>query len=43
VLVDTGLRALELCRLKIGDVDSKTGRIEVKHGRTWLRHEQGKS
>jgi integrase/recombinase XerD len=33
VLVDTGLRALELCRLKVGDVDTRTGRIEVKHGR----------
>jgi integrase/recombinase XerD len=32
VLVDTGLRAGELCKLRIGDIDSKTGRVEVKHG-----------
>lgn len=32
VLMDTGLRALELCSLKIGDVDTKTGRVEVQHG-----------
>jgi integrase/recombinase XerD len=32
VLLDTGLRASELCALKIGDVDLKTGRVEVKHG-----------
>jgi len=33
-LVDTGLRATELCSLKIGDADLKTGRIVVKHGIT---------
>ena len=33
VLVDTGLRASELCALKIGDVDQKTGKVQVKHGR----------
>ncbi len=33
VLVDTGLRASELCSLHIGDVDRKTGRVEVKHGK----------
>jgi integrase/recombinase XerD len=33
VLLDTGLRALELCRLKVGDVGDWSGRIEVKHGR----------
>ena len=32
VLVDTGLRALELCSLKIEHLDTKTGRLEVKHG-----------
>ncbi len=32
VLVDTGLRALELCSLKVGDVDTKRGKVEVKHG-----------
>jgi integrase/recombinase XerD len=32
VLVDTGLRAMELCSLKVGDVDLKTGKVEVKHG-----------
>jgi integrase/recombinase XerD len=31
-LLDTGLRALELCALKIGDVEQKTGRVHVKHG-----------
>jgi integrase/recombinase XerD len=31
VLVDTGLRAMELCSLKIGNVDLETGKVEVKH------------
>jgi integrase/recombinase XerD len=31
-LFDTGLRASELCALKIGDVDFKTGKVQVKHG-----------
>ncbi len=31
-LVDTGLRAGELCALNIGDYMEKTGRLEVKHG-----------
>jgi integrase/recombinase XerD len=31
-LVDSGLRATELCKLKIGDFDPKRGRLEVKHG-----------
>jgi len=31
-LLDTGLRASELCSLKVGDVDPKTGRVYVKHG-----------
>ena len=33
-LVDTGLRATELCSLRTGDADMKTGRIVVKHGVT---------
>ena len=32
-LLDTGLRASELCALKIGDVDLKSGKVQVKHGR----------
>ena len=31
-LLDTGLRATELCSLTIGDLDPKTGKIDVKHG-----------
>ena len=31
-LLDTGLRASELCALLIGDVDMKTGKVDVKHG-----------
>ncbi|MGQ0601743.1 MAG: tyrosine-type recombinase/integrase [Anaerolineales bacterium] len=31
-LLDTGLRASELCSLLVGDVDMKTGKVEVKHG-----------
>jgi integrase/recombinase XerD len=31
-LLDTGLRATELCSLKIEDIDPKTGRVQVKHG-----------
>ncbi len=31
-LLDTGLRAGELCALRIGDVDLKTGRVIVHHG-----------
>jgi len=31
-LVDTGLRALELCSLKIEDFDPKRGKLEIKHG-----------
>lgn len=33
-LLDTGLRASELCALTIGDLDQKTGKITVKHGTT---------
>jgi len=32
VLLDTGLRAGELCSLSIDDVDLKTGRVDVNHG-----------
>ncbi|MGQ0605295.1 MAG: tyrosine-type recombinase/integrase [Anaerolineales bacterium] len=32
VLLDTGLRASELCALNIGDIDQRSGKIEVKHG-----------
>lgn len=31
-LLDTGLRASELCALTIGDLNPKTGRLDVKHG-----------
>jgi integrase/recombinase XerD len=31
-LVDTGLRASELCSLKIRDFDPKRGKLEVRHG-----------
>lgn len=33
-LLDTGVRATELCSLRIGDVDVKTGRVTIKHGVT---------
>jgi integrase/recombinase XerD len=32
VLLDTGMRAQELCSLTIGDVDFKTGKVDIKHG-----------
>jgi integrase/recombinase XerD len=32
VLLDTGLRASELTGLTIGDVDTKTGKVTVRHG-----------
>jgi len=31
-LLDTGLRASELCALKIGDLDQKRGKLDVRHG-----------
>jgi integrase/recombinase XerD len=31
-LIDTGIRAMEVCLLKVADVDLKTGKIEIKHG-----------
>jgi integrase/recombinase XerD len=32
-LLDTGLRASELSALKVNDVDLKSGKVQVKHGR----------
>lgn len=32
LLLDTGLRASELCALEVVDVDFKSGRVTVKHG-----------
>jgi integrase/recombinase XerD len=32
VLLDTGLRASEVCALDVGDVDLKSGQVRVKHG-----------
>lgn len=31
-LLDSGIRAMELCMLKISDIEIKTGKIEIKHG-----------
>lgn len=31
-LLDTGARAMEICKLKIGDIDITTGKVEIKHG-----------
>lgn len=31
-LLDTGLRASELCSLRIGDIDLKSGKVVVRHG-----------
>ncbi len=33
-LLDTGLRATELCSLLVGDVDLKTGQVNIRHGVT---------
>ena len=33
LLVDTGLRAGELCSLKIGDLEKGTGKVHIKHGK----------
>jgi integrase/recombinase XerD len=30
--IETSLRAMELCKLLIGSIDLKTGRVDVKHG-----------
>jgi integrase/recombinase XerD len=32
MLLDTGVRATELCSLLIGDVDLKTGKVTIRHG-----------
>jgi len=32
MLLDTGLRASELCKLRVGDIDLRTGRVEIRHG-----------
>ena len=32
MLLDTGLRATELCSLTINDVDLKTGKVTIRHG-----------
>ena len=34
MLLDTGLRASELCKLRVGDIDLRTGRVEIRHGPT---------
>ena len=31
-LLDTGLRATELCSLTVNDVDLKTGKVSIRHG-----------
>lgn len=33
LLLDTGMRASELCALKVEDYDRKTGRIQIRHGK----------
>jgi integrase/recombinase XerD len=33
VLLDTGMRAAELCALLIGDVDMKTGAVQIRRGK----------
>ncbi len=33
ILVDTGLRASELCSLAVGDLEPSTGKVHIKHGR----------
>jgi integrase/recombinase XerD len=32
-LLDTGMRAQELCSLLVGDVDIKTGAVQIRHGK----------
>jgi integrase/recombinase XerD len=33
ILLDTGLRAQEICDLQIGDYDHKTARLRIRHGK----------
>lgn len=33
VLLDTGMRASEICALRVDDYDSKTGRLSIRHGK----------
>lgn len=33
VLLDTGMRASELCALRVEDYDRKTGRLQIQHGK----------
>ena len=33
VLLDTGMRASEICALRIGDYDRKTGKLIIQHGK----------
>ncbi|MGD0613774.1 MAG: tyrosine-type recombinase/integrase [Anaerolineales bacterium] len=32
MLMDTGLRASELCALRIGDIEMQTGKVTIRHG-----------
>ena len=32
VLLDSGIRASELCKMKIGDIDVRHGRLDIQHG-----------
>jgi integrase/recombinase XerD len=32
MMLDTGLRATELCCLTVNDVDLKTGKVAIRHG-----------
>jgi integrase/recombinase XerD len=43
LLLDTGLRASELCALRVRDIDMATGEIKVRHGRDGgAKGEQGR-
>lgn len=33
VLLDTGMRASEICALKVGDYDRRTGKLIIRHGK----------
>lgn len=32
LLLDTGVRASELCALRIGDIEMQTGKVQIRHG-----------